>query len=110
MPPAEPYTVYEGPRSLAEVRQESTHVWAQASFIHWWIRRDSTPPLVTTGDVNNPNSNPGTLGNADTVTLLGGERSIGPTEFSGVQTSFGVWLDEDHLCALEGRRVLDRQE
>ena len=99
-PPAEPYTVYEGPRSLAEVKQDDTHVWAQASFIHWWIRRDSTPPLVTTGNVNNVGSNPGTLGNGDTVILLG-NGSVGPTEFSGVQATVGMWLDEERLNGIE---------
>jgi hypothetical protein len=98
-PPPEPYTLYEGPRSLAEVKQDDVRIWAQANFIHWWVRRDSPPPLVTTGDPNNITA--GALGNTDTVILLGGDRPIGPAEFSGVQTSIGMWLDEERLVAVE---------
>jgi hypothetical protein len=97
-PPPEPYTVYEGPRSLAEIKQDDTHVWVQTNFIHWWIRRDSTPPLVTTGSPTSPN--PGALGNGDTVILLG-NGSVGPTEFSGVQATVGMWLDDERLNGVE---------
>jgi hypothetical protein len=97
-PPSEPYTVYEGPRSLAEVKQDDRRVWAQADFIHWYIRRDNTPPLVTTG---NPGAvSPGALGNSDTVILLG-NGSIGPNEFSGGQATIGMWLDEERLNGVE---------
>jgi hypothetical protein len=100
-PPPEPYTVYEGPRSLAEMKQDNAeHVWVQTNFIHWYIRRDSTPPLVTTGNVNTPNSDPGKIGNADTVVLVG-DGSIGPTEFSGVQATVGMWLDDERLNGIE---------
>ena len=97
-PPAEPYTLYEGKRYLAEEKQDCTHIWGQASYIHWWIRRDSTPPLLTTGDPNNPRA--GTLGFADTVTLLG-NGPIAPNQFNGIETSLGMWLDDERLQSLE---------
>ena len=95
--PTEPYTTYEGQRYAAEVRNDNTRTWAQVNFIHWWVRGDNTPPLVTTGDPLNPRA--GVLGNPDTVILLGG--SIGPSEFSGIQTTLGFWLDPERLESLE---------
>jgi hypothetical protein len=90
--------MYEGRRYAAEMKQDDTRVWAQVSFLHWWVRRDSTPPLVTTGDPANPNV--GALGNPDTTVLLGGG-AIGPREFSGIQANFGMWLDPERLESLE---------
>lgn len=97
-PPSEPYTLYEGRRYLAEAKNDDTYVWAQANFIHWWIRRDATPPLVTTGSTANPRA--GVIGAGDTTILLG-DGAIGPKEFSGIQASAGMWLDEERLQSLE---------
>jgi hypothetical protein len=94
----EPYTVYEGSRYMAEMKVDDTRVWAQANYIHWWVRRDSAPPLVTTGNPVNPTA--GALGNPDTAILLG-NGAIGPREFSGIQAMFGIWLDAERLVALE---------
>lgn len=96
--PSEPYTTYEGARYPAELRNDNTNVWVQASFIHWWVRRDNTPPLVTTGNAGNPTA--GTLGNNDTAVLLGGS-SINPRELSGIQATLGMWLDPERLESLE---------
>ena len=96
--PPEPYTVYEGPRSAAEAKQDQTQMWVQANYIFWWVRRDNTPPLVTTGPAANPTA--GALGNADTGILLG-NGSIGPTQFSGAQLYTGMWLDPERLVAVE---------
>ncbi len=96
--PSEPYTTYEGPRYQAEMKQDNTRVWAQTNFIHWWVRGDNTPPLVTTGNPNNPAV--GTLGNADTVVVLG-NGGVAPTELTGVQLTFGMWLDPERLASLE---------
>jgi hypothetical protein len=97
-PPAEPYTLYEGPRYQADVKQDNVCVFASVDYIHWWTRRERTPPLLTTGNAGTPNT--GTLGNPDTVVLLGGG-SITPHEFSGVQAAFGIWLDPERLTSLE---------
>jgi hypothetical protein len=94
----EPYTVYEGQRYLAEMKEDNRRVWAQANFIHWWVRRDSTPPLITTGNPANPAV--GTIGNPDTGILLG-NGAIGPKEFSGIQATLGIWLDPERLVSLE---------
>ncbi len=99
-PPAEPYTLYEGARYLADVKQDSVCVFGQVNYIHWWTRRDQTTPLLTTGDPTIPGQNVGTLGNPDTTVLLGGG-SIAPHEFSGVQANFGLWLDPERLNSLE---------
>ena len=98
MPPSEPYTLYEGPRYLAEVKQDNVHVFGQVTFVHFWTQRDVTPPLLTTGS---PTSlNPGTLGNADTRILLGGG-PVDPNEFSGLQANIGLWLDPERLSSIE---------
>jgi hypothetical protein len=96
--PVEPYSLYEGRRYLAEVKQDCTHMWASAGYIHWWARRGNTPPLVTTGDPANPTV--GTLGNPDSVVVVGGG-AIGPSEFSGFQTSLGFWCDDEHTNGFE---------
>jgi hypothetical protein len=97
----EPYTTYEGRTYMAETRLETGRAWAQANFIHWWVRRDSTPPLVTstTGDPT-MTAGLGALGLPDTVVLLGGG-AIGPKEFSGIQASLGMWLDPERMESLE---------
>jgi hypothetical protein len=100
-PGAEPVAVYEGCRYPIEARNDHTCGWVQASYIHWWVRRDNTPPLFTTGDINAIHPLPtGTLGNADTVVLIGGG-GIDPTEMNGVQATLGFWLDQDHLQSVE---------
>jgi Putative beta barrel porin-7 (BBP7) len=98
--PSEPYTTYEGHRYRAEERLDNSRYWAQANYIHWWVRRDNTPPLLTgsTGDPFAPGA--GVLGQPSTVTLLGGG-SIAPNEYSGIQASLGMWLDPEKLEAVE---------
>ena len=98
-PEAEPFTIYEGRRYQSETKHDNTRMWGQANFIHWWVRGQNTPPLVTTGNPNNVS--PGILGNNDTVVLLGGNESIGSKELSGIQASIGVWLDAERLQSLE---------
>jgi len=79
----EPVTHYEGKRYFAEMKLDNTRAWVQANYIHWWIQRPSVAPLVNSGTSN----------------LLVGE--IGPREFSGAQAQLGLWLDPDHMNALE---------
>lgn len=96
--PSEPYTTYEGPRYPSEARNDNTRTWIRANYIHWWVRGDSTPPLVTTG---NPGALvPGILGNADTITLLG-NGDVSPRQLSGMQATIGMWLDPEHWRSLE---------
>jgi hypothetical protein len=96
----EPYVAYEGKRYRAEERLDNSSVWVQASYIHWWVRRDNTPPLLT-GTTGDPFAlGAGVLGQPNTLVLLGGG-SISPNEFSGFQTSLGFWLDPDHRSAIE---------
>lgn len=94
--PSEPYTLYEGRRYRADYKNDHTRVWMQASYIHWWVRGDATPPLVTTG----VNGSLGALGEPGTTVLLGND-SIAPKEFKGIQGMAGIWLDDEKLCALE---------
>jgi hypothetical protein len=95
--PAEPYTLYEGCRYLQEVKQDNVSVWGQLNYIHWWVRHDSTPPLLTTG---NPSGNAGTLGNPDTRVLYA-NGPVDPHEFTGIQAALGMWLDPERLTSLE---------
>jgi hypothetical protein len=78
----EPYTLYEGQRYQAAIKHDNSHAWAQVSYIHWWLGGVRSPALVVT-----PTS------------VLGG--NLAPREFSGIQASFGEWLDADHYTALE---------
>jgi hypothetical protein len=100
VPPAEPYALYEGPRYAAEVKIEETRVWAQASYIHWWVSRGNAPALISTnsGDPLVPSA--GALGQPGTVVLLGCG-PVGPNEFSGIQASVGMWLDSEKTQAFE---------
>jgi len=93
--PSEPYTLYEGRRYRSECKNDCTCVWFQASYIHWWVRGDSVPPLVTTG----VNGSLGQLGDPGTTVLLGD--SIGPKQFNGVQAMLGIWLDDQKVTSLE---------
>ena len=96
--PAEPYVLYEGRRYLAETKQDNVTVFGTVSYIHWWTRHDQTPVLYTTGNSGDPNA--GALGNPNSQLLLGGG-PIAPHEFSGVQATFGIWLDPEKLTSLE---------
>lgn len=97
-PPHEPYTLYEGPRYLADVRLEHTRCWVDVSYMHWWVKPDHTPPLVTTGNPATPGA--GVIGTPGATILLG-DGSINPTEFSGVRLFAGTWLDDERLSAVE---------
>src|SRR5678816_4044125 len=88
--PSEPYTTYEGRRYVAEMRQDCTHLWTQVEFIHWWIRRVSTPTLASTGILGQPATAP-----------LIGDDTIGPREFSGIRATVGWWRDPERLQSLE---------
>lgn len=94
--PNEPYTLYEGRRYRADYKNDQTRVWLQANYIHWWIRRDSTPPLFTTGTVDTL----GTLNKPGSAVLIG-DAPISPSEFNGVQAMAGIWLDDEKLTSLE---------
>jgi hypothetical protein len=91
--PSEPYTAYEGRRYQAEARHDYGWAWTQANYIHWWVRRDATPPLLTSGTT-------GIFGQNGTITQVG-DGGISPKEFSGIQATFGLWRDPERLQSLE---------
>ena len=94
--PNEPYTIYEGRRYRADVKHDNERVWMQASYIHWWVRGDSTPPLVSAGI----NGSLGAIGDPGTSILLGGN-SIGARNSTRIQAMVGMWLDCEKLCSVE---------
>ncbi len=91
--PNEPYTTYEGRPYQSAIRHDNSRMWTQGNYIHWWVRRDSVPPLATTGTT-------GVFGAPDTTVLLG-DGGIAPKEFSGAQATIGMWLDAERLQSLE---------
>lgn len=91
--PSEPYTAYEGRRYPSAARHDNGWAWTQANFIHWWVRRDRTPALVTSGAT-------GIFGQNGTIVEVG-DGAIGPREFSGMHATFGWWRDPERLTSLE---------
>jgi hypothetical protein len=70
--------------------------WVSAEYLRWKIKKDETPPLVTTGPATFPVA---FLGRPGTRVLFGGE--LDPGTLSGVRISGGLWLDDCHTWGLE---------
>lgn len=104
--PCEPYVLHEGRRSQAELKEEGIHVWMRAEYIHWYVRGDSAPPLVTTDST--AVTNPGSL--ANTTTTILNSNAIAQREFSGLRLYGGIRSLDDELMALElgGFWLVDR--
>ena len=95
----EPYTTYEGKRYAAEARLDHSSMWVQANYIHWWVRRDVAPTLVTTTTGSPFLPFAGALGQDNTAILLTG--AFGRSESSGAQSTIGFWCDPEHMQSLE---------
>jgi hypothetical protein len=79
--------------------------YLRAEYLLWWIKNDSAPALVTTGDPNsqatplNPGALAGALGAADTQVLFGGRLTENP--YSGARFTAGYFLDDCGAKAIE---------
>lgn len=71
--------------------------WVSAEYLWWRVRKDTTPPLVTTGPPTFPVA---FLGNPGTTVLLGGR--LDQDTLTGVRLRAGMWLDECHTIGIEG--------
>jgi hypothetical protein len=76
-----------------------TVVYANVDYLLWTVRKDSYPPLVTSGSINDTPD--GALGQPGTRILFGGGQE-GPSTFSGGRFTVGYWFDRDQTWALEG--------
>jgi hypothetical protein len=73
-------------------------LYASVEYLLWWVRGASTPPLVTSGSVNDPI--PGAIGQPGTHVLAGGGSGSGSSR-SGLRATVGYWLNEDHTLGVE---------
>jgi hypothetical protein len=71
--------------------------WVSAEYLWWRIRKDTVPPLVTTGPATFPVA---FLGNAGTTVLLSGK--LEQDTLTGVRVRGGMWLDDCHTIGIEG--------
>lgn len=72
-------------------------LWGDAEFLLFWTRRDSTPPLLTTGT---PPAPIGILGQPGTQVLLGGGVDFGTA--TGGRFSAGTWIGDGDAIGVEG--------
>jgi hypothetical protein len=73
--------------------------YVSAEYLAWWVKGDATPPLVTTGSVNDPI--PGALGQPHTQILFGGS-DLGSGIRSGARVGAGYWFTDDHALGVDG--------
>jgi hypothetical protein len=73
--------------------------WASAEYLLWWVKGQTPPALVTTG---NPNDTlPGALGQPGTTVLFGGQRQSDDSR-SGARFRAGWWFDEERTVGIDG--------
>jgi hypothetical protein len=75
--------------------------WLDAELLLWWNRGMHTPPLVTSSPVGTPRELAGVGGAPTTRILFGGENVDNQME-PGLRLRAGAWLDECHICGIEG--------
>jgi len=72
--------------------------WGSFEFMLWWQTGRETPPLVTTGSAQTSPGLVGSLGQADTEVLYGGD-DLGYDARPGGRLTVGAWIDS---CRIVG--------
>jgi Putative beta barrel porin-7 (BBP7) len=70
----------------------SCHLVAQADYLHWWVRGNNIPPIVTTGSTGD--ARPGVIGQPGTSVQFGGDR-LNYNDLNGGR--FGLLLEGNQL-------------
>ncbi len=73
--------------------------WLGGEYLLWWMKGSRLPPLVTTGNPNDPL--PGALFQPGTQVLFGGGTVDSDTR-SGARFRAGYWFDDEHTIGLDG--------
>src|SRR5262249_38284152 len=66
----------------------------EADYLHWWMKGNRLPPLVTS-------SPPGTNGTLPGSAVLFGGKSVDEQGRDGGRISLGYWLDGEHRLGLD---------
>ena len=78
------------------VYANTSPIWVQAEYLHWWLQGNRLPSLVTTSPAGTPQAEAGVCGEPGTQVLFGDDRVDGGAR-SGFRTSLGVrlghWFD-----------------
>ncbi len=64
-----------------------------ADYLHWWIKGDRVPVLVTSSPDGTDRADAGVLGLSTTTAIFGGER-VSDAGRPGVRLSLGRWIDD----------------
>jgi hypothetical protein len=75
--------------------------WADAELLLWANRGMNLPALVTASPVGTPRDLAGIIGVPGTRILVGGSKVDDDIE-PGFRVRAGAWLDECHMCGIEG--------
>ena len=73
--------------------------WIQGEYLHWWMKGNQLPPLVTS-------SPPGTNGTLPGSAVLFGGQSVDSQGRNGGRVSGGYWLDGKHRWGLDAGLIL----
>jgi hypothetical protein len=79
------------PPDALPVDEPTSRFWVAPEYLHWWTKKMSLPPLVTTGPV----SNQGAIGLPGTVVLFGAGSDFHEEGRDGIRLNAGMWLDCD---------------
>jgi hypothetical protein len=88
-----PTVTVESDPHTSDVGTAAGQFWASAEYLHWWVRGDRLPPLVTTGPTNIPAGLSGVPGVPGTTVLFGGGRQDQDPR-NGVRLGGGLWVDD----------------
>jgi len=87
-----------------KVCQPKGYVWASADYLLWWLKGDSTGPLVTTGPASVGPANFGVIGSPGTRVLFG-DSGLDYGTFNGMRATVGI-IGPEHAFGIEGTGFL----
>lgn len=73
--------------------------WVRAEYLHWWIKGNDLPPLVTTSPMGTPQAVAGVLSPGTDVLFGDGPGDTGARP--GVRAAIGHWFDDSKSFGVE---------
>jgi hypothetical protein len=80
---------------------DNARFWVSGEYMLMWFKGGPTPPLVTTGNPNDPLAGTLAVGASSSTHVLFGAREIDYQTLSGFRGTIGGWCDSDRCVGVE---------